>query len=152
MKLVFLLDENIIVSAATLEDDRGNSDATALKLAFRIVEKCHRVAVHWTIWEPYIKKLAAIDTRQYYVSQAVSFLRDFIWNADKIDQRLDPLPEIPPGVTVPRKDHHIVRCALSAKARIVTTDGALRHAVEACPALGLTVLSPAEALALAASA
>jgi hypothetical protein len=77
--------------------------------------------------------------------------RDFIWNADKIDQQLDPLPEIPPDVTVPRKDHHIVRCALSAKAPIVTTDGALRQAIEACPALGLTVLSPAEALALAAA-
>jgi len=151
VKLVFLLDENIIVSAAKLQDDRGNSDPTALRLAFRIAEKCHRIAVHWTIWEPCIKKLAAIDTRQYLVSQAVSFLRDFVWNADKIDQQLDPLPEIPPGVTVPRKDHHIVRCALSAKAPIVTTDRALRRAIEACPALGLTALSPAEALALAAS-
>ena len=152
MKRVFLLDENIIILAAKLEDDRGNSDPTALRLAFRIVEKCHRLALHRTIWEAYTKHLAAIDTRQYYVSQAVSFLRDFIWNADKIDQQPDPLPEIPPGVTVPRKDHHIVRCALSAKARIVTTDGRLRQAVEACPALGLSVLNPTEALALAASA
>ena len=152
MKRVFLLDENIIVRAAKLEDDHANSDPTALRLALRIAEKCHRLALHQTIWEKYMRHLAGIDTRQYVVSQAVSFLRNLIWNADKIDQQLDPLPEIPPGVTVPRKDHHIVRCALAAKALLVTTDGRLKDAIEACPTLGLTALSPAEALALAASA
>jgi len=151
MKHVFVLDENIPVLAIKGEDDRGNKDPSAAELVRLVAQNCHRIAVHWTIWEPYIKKLAAIDTRQFLVSQAVSFFRNFMWNADKIDQQLDPLPEIPPGVTVPRKDHHIVRCALSAKARIVTTDGALRDAIRACPALGLRVLNPAEALELAAS-
>jgi hypothetical protein len=61
---------------------------------------------------------------------------------------VDP-PELPPGVNVPHEDEYVVRAGLISHPLVVTAEERLRKAINGYPVLGLTALSPAEALEFA---
>ena len=151
MKRVFLLDENILILAIKGEDDRGNKDPSAAKLVRLVAQNCHRIALSREVSRRYRRHLKAFEATPFYAQPMLRFWAQLLVRNDKVCLQHDPLPVIPPEVVIPLDDHPIVICALAANALLVTTDGRLKGAIEACPALGLSVLSPVEALALAAS-
>jgi hypothetical protein len=152
MKHVFVLDENIPILAVEGKDDQGNPDLTADDTIKEIGRNCHRIAVSRELADRYWHRLKGLERRGYYGHEPLSYFAQLVKNSDKVVSPLGPAPDLPAALRIKPDDVIIVQCALAAGAALVTTDRPLRDAITACPALGLRVLSPAEALALATSA
>jgi hypothetical protein len=151
MKHVFVLDENIPILAVEGKDDQGNPDLTADDTIKEIGRNCHRIAISRELADRYWHRVKGFERSGYYGHEPLSYFAQLVKNSDKVVSPLGPPPDLPAALQINADDVIIVQCALAAGAALVTTDQPLRDAIEACPALGLTVLSPAEALALAAS-
>lgn len=146
MRYHFLLDENILYHAGRFVDERNRPDETAAQLVRSVARICHRLAIHKVLLDKYWRILQKLQQERSSAPEAVSFINLFMKNVDKRTLDYSDLPELPPGVAVPRKDEPIVRAALISHPIVVSADRDLREAIRSQPVLGLTALSPREAL------
>jgi hypothetical protein len=152
VKLRFLLDENVVILAVKQQDDAGREDHTARDLIRAIVAKCHRIVLSFPLWQRSWRKLSGLMQGDYAGSQAMATVRGLMTNREKIEDDYGALPDVPPDCEVPPKDYEIVQTALRFEALLVTTDRELAASVRDCRLrLGIEVLTPSEALALARS-
>ncbi len=151
MRYSFLLDENIIYHAARGVDKHDNPDETAAELVRSIARICHGITIHKFLFDRYWQIVQKLKSHRSSASEALSFISLFMVNPAKRTLEYGDLPELPAGVQIPRKDADIVRAALISHPIIVTADERLRDAIKSQPMLGLTALSPKEALEFAKS-
>jgi len=152
VRLIFLLDENILYHAIRGVDKHDQPDLTAQELVEAIAKICHGISVHPCLSERYqttFKKLREHPPRS---SAAVRFLRELLHNSSKRGYEMGDLPLLPQGVQLPREDEEIVRAALISKPVIVTADEELEEAINSQQEkLGLQALDAVRALELAES-
>lgn len=146
MRYSFLLDENVLHHAVKGVDQYDNPDETAGELIRALVRVCHTIAIHLVLYEKYLKHLQELFRVRPPHQEPLIFVNQLMKNAAKRTLEYSDLPELPAGVGIPRKDIPIVRAALISRPIIVTADGELRESIKRQPILGLTVLSPKEAL------
>lgn len=146
MRQPFLLDENILFHAIRGVDRHNNPDDTAARLICTIVQVCFVIVIHEVVRVRYLRKLnELIRERSPFLAPTYVF-NQLLKRSDKRVFQYDELPSLPEGTTVPRKDVFLVQAALISRPIIVTADDKLRDAIRNQPSLGLTALSPQEAL------
>lgn len=146
MRHIFLLDDNILYHAIRGVDQQDNPDDTAARLIQTIIKVCHSLVIHDVVRVRYIKILDRLkQERSRFLSPSYVF-KQLLQRADKRTLQYDDLPALPAEVKVPRKDEYLVQAGLISHPIIVTADDKLRGAIRNQPALGLTALSPQEAL------
>lgn len=152
MKHRFLLDENILYFAVLGVDEHGSPDSASIELASRIGANCHRIVIDAFLIDRYHRHLLLIgrEHRRGNANEPISYIRELLKKAEKLQWRQEDYPELPAGVMIPAKDVEIVRLALLYQAVIVTCDEPLTAALGKAAGLGLRVLRPVEALELAA--
>ena len=146
MRQRFLLDENVLFHAIRGVDRHNNRDDTAARLIFTIVRVCFVIVIHDVVRVRYLRKLNELmGERSSFLAPTYVF-NQLLKRADKRIFQYDELPSLPAGTAVPRKDEFLVQAALISRPIIVTADDKLRDSIRNQPALGLTALSPQEAL------
>ena len=149
MKHQFLLDENILHHAIKGVDARNSPDLTATKLALLIAQNCHKIVMNKELWNRYWQHLPDLLRPRPSALEPLFLLNQLVKNSAKLIWDSPQAPELPQGITVPPEDIPIVRIALISRPKVVTADGDLREAINSQPSLGLTALTPAEAIELA---
>ena len=146
MRQRFLLDENILFHAVRGVDRHNNRDETATRLIYTIVQVCYVIAIHDVVRIRYLRKLNELRQERSPSLAPTYVFNQLLKRADKRIFQYDELPSLPAGTAVPRKDEFLVQAALISRPIIVTADDKLRDSIRNQPALGLTALSPQEAL------
>ncbi len=149
MRHKFLLDVNILHHAVRGVDEHDRPDGTAADLIGAIVRICHTLTIHESLLRKYWSDLQELFTVRSPHLEPLFFVNQIIRRPDKRILEYEPLPELPPGVTIPAEDVEVVRAALISRPIIVSADGELREAIKGCPVLGLTAYTPKEALEFA---
>jgi len=146
MTLYFILDENIIVLAAKVEDVNGNTDNTCTGLLSDILKKNDAIRVSIELFEKYFQKLKALENLVHstdYTVKLLNLLRtsgliDF-WNSDATP--IERENEIDPD------DVYIIRLAANSSTDLVSADLRLRNQLEITEILqrgGFRFLEPNE--------
>jgi len=149
VKHSFLLDENILYHSIKGVDLYGNPDLTAMQLLVMIATNCHSIRYNAYLLARYRHHLAALRDEPSKVLQPVFFQRFFFGNSVKaVMEDADP-PPLPKNANIPNEDIDVVRAALISRPKFVTNDPDLRNAINACQALYLTAITPAQAVQLA---
>lgn len=148
MKHKFLLDENILHFAIKGVNDQGQDDPAASDLIRLIGENCHSIVTNAELWDLYWQHLPGLLKMGASGPAPLQFI-NLVKNSHKLFWESNDPPAIPSEARIPRKDVPIVSLALLSNALLVTTDGPLRSAILGYPALGLTALTPHEAISLA---
>jgi len=143
----FVVDENIFTFAAETDDAQGRTCANLLK---RIGRNCHRIVANSELWRKVLRKMKDAERKQHYaLQQEVAFSAQLLMNSEKMIWELDEA-QLPEGLPIKDDDFRIVLSALPRRAVIVTTDEALRVAVNGYQeALGIRAITPEEAMELA---
>ena len=150
----FILDENVVILAQKGESDRGEPDATCLRLLSEIIRICHTLVLDANLWRAYLRQL---DGLQSVEPQAGVRLLPVLANAFRMDGKMDlrsNAPRFPEERSIPagsQDDTNIVRLAVQTGDTIVTTDAALREDLNSCgvaETYRLRLVSPSEALEL----
>ena len=149
----FILDENIVILAQKLENDREERDTTSRRLLDNIIDICHTIVLDPILWGQYQHQLSSLPRDQPMGPRSVMRI---MYSALQIDGKIaissqdaSSFPEegkIPAGS---QDDVPIVRLAVESGATLVTTDQALREDLNSCGVqekYNLDVLSPDEAL------
>ena len=148
MKHKFLLDENILHFAIKGVNDQGRDDPAASDLIRLIGGNCHSIATNAELWSRYWQHLPNLLRTGSSGPAPLQFI-NLLKNSQKLFWEPDDPPIIPSEASIPRKDIPIVSLAILSNALLVTTDGPLRDAILGYPALGLTALTPYEAIPFA---
>jgi len=151
VRQTFLLDENILYHAIRRVDKHNIPDSTAAELIDAIGEICHVIFVHPTLIDRYQTALKKLRQHPPRSEEAKDFLKQLLYNNLKRTLEYSELPDLPPGVQVPRKDEHIVRAALISRPTIVAEDSDLLEAINNQPELGLQAMDARMALEFAKS-
>ena len=146
MKHRFLLDENILHHGIKGVDRHNNPDLTATTVVRLIGANCHTIVINLEILSRYRTQLQRLSREHAPILQPAWFVRELLYNSDKRSLEYDDPPELPAGVTVPPEDIHIVRAALVSKPLVVTADDDLWKSINTQKSLGLTALTPHEAM------
>lgn len=149
MKHRFLLDLNIIYHAIRGVDKHDKPDGTCAELLLLIGQNCHKIVVNEYLFGEYLKRLKELFGTKAPALPPIYFLQQLLLKAGKLSQESGELPEIPPGVSLPREDVEIVRSALVSRPVIVAADDGLCDAVNGSLVLGLQAKTPQIALDLA---
>ena len=149
MKYRFLLDENVLHHAIRGVDEHNSLDLTAAQLVLLIARNCHRVLLNRFLHARYQDHLKALERTRSGVLQPIFLLSQFVNNSAKVVWESDDPPNLPGSANIPAEDVEVVRAALISHPLFVTSDQKLREAINTCPALHLTALTPAEAIARA---
>ena len=147
----FILDENIVILAQKLENEREEPDPTCRELIDKIIEICHSIVFDLPLWDKCYRQLA--ELRDYDPHGARSILR-IMFLASEVAGKLErhDAEEFPEEADIPQgsqDDIPVVRLAVKTRATLVTTDESLREDLNSCGVqerYGLKVLSPGEAL------
>lgn len=134
-----MLDENIIILAAKMENEKGEPDLTCLQLLLDIIKKCHTMICSDNLLKRYLRILSNLQGKH---QSSVPKLLHMAMGKGKI-QLINYLPELSNENRIPPDDVEIVRLANHAKAILVTTDSRLKEAVERLP-YNIDVLTPHE--------
>ncbi len=132
------------------EGDRP--DATCAQLIQLIAQNCHGIVVDREMRRRYDRHLSGLFAQPQYQVPTALFLADFVHNFQKFIIETTEPPEIPAGVIgdIPREDVYVVRAGLISLPIIVTAEKRLLNGINKNrDALGLTALTPAEAIELA---
>lgn len=84
MKKQFVLDENILISTATLKNERGEDDYASLTLFGSIVVNCHKILLTEEILQKYYDKFKTLDKDEYVVVNIASAFASLMTNDEKI--------------------------------------------------------------------
>lgn len=132
------------------EGDRP--DPTCAQLIQLIAQNCHGIVTDREMKRRYDRHVSGLFAEPQYQVPTALFLADFVFNPQKfIIETSDPT-EIPTGAIgdVPREDVYVVRAGLISLPIIVTAEKRLLNGINKNrDALGLTALTPAEAIELA---
>ena len=139
----------VIYHAIKGVDEAENPDQTSGELVRLIGENCHTVVADNELAERYSRHLKELLSIPSLLYKTTEFLWGVIYNASKFVVEATPAPELPPGVRVPRGDEYVLRAALVSNAVVVTADTRLLNDINSQPVLGLTALTPSDALELA---
>lgn len=129
MTLYFILDENIIVLAARVEDVNGNTDNTCSGLLGEILKNHDAIRVNAKLFEKYYNKLKALESSVHstdYTVKLLNLLRtsgliDF-WERDSTP--IEKENEIDPD------DVYIIRLAANSSTDLVSADLRLKGQLE----------------------
>jgi hypothetical protein len=101
------------------------------------------------LFDEYLSRLRELFAVPVPALPPLYFLNQLLLRAEKFQQELAELPELPHGVIVPAEDVYLVRCALVSHPIVVAADHDLVDAIRHNPLLELQALYPSEAIALA---
>lgn len=159
MKRHFVLDENVLILAQKIENDRGEPDDTSLQLVRAIDANCHSLVISDACSKRWAAQLSAVGrTRSALTPNVMSILKSLISNRAKDHQFLGPdlileIPELKQLPAVDEGDRDFVQAAASVPGSVLaSTDGPL---LEALGRNGITerfrfeALDPVHALSLA---
>lgn len=149
MKHRFLLDLNIIYHAVRGVDRYDNPDGTCADLLRLIGQNCHKIVVNEYLLGQYLRRLKELSNTKAPALPPIYFVQQLLFKAEKFSQETGELPEVQPGVDLPREDIEIVRSALVSLPILVAADGDLCDAVNQNQILGLRAMIPEVALDLA---
>ncbi len=127
-------------------------DRTCAELVQLIGQNCHGIVVDMEVKERYVQHLSGLFRQPQYQTQTALFLANVVYNPSKFIVETSEPPELPPSVIgdIPREDRYIVCAGRISYPIIVTAEQGLRDAINKHrEALGLTAITPAEALRLA---
>lgn len=134
------------------EDARRQPNKTCAQLIDLIGRNCHRIVVDSTVAKKYESHLSELMAEPRYQIRVALLLANVIYNPQKFFVQTSAPHEIPDTVAsaIPREDHYVVSAALESHPIVVTDEKKLRDRINAHRgALGLTAISPSEALELA---
>ena len=145
----FILDENVIILAQKLENDRGEKDSTCYDLLDQIIKICHPIVVDLILWRKYMRQLGGFQTTPHLAG----VLKSPTLPAGKLAFQQDT-PQFDEETDIPQgsqDDVEIVRLAVVTRAILVTTDQPLINDLKTAgiPEIyNLQVVSPGDALNL----
>jgi hypothetical protein len=152
MKRPFILDMNVIQSAATLKDERGNEDLSAKKLLKEVAYFCNEIIIPHGYETRYIKKWSVLKTqRQFFGSEIFNLYNQLRMIQGKLNTPdEEPSPLIEEG-QFHEDDKDFVRLAAHVDNGVilVTTDGRLKEKLKKLGMLkkyDFNVLRPEEAI------
>lgn len=140
------MDENTLVSACTLTDEKGKEDFTCAQLWINIANNCHHIAVNQFLLSGYRKKTAQMKN----VGPIMRIIQHVLINSNKYEF-LSYTPKYDWVSSVPSDDAPIVLLAIQSGAVLVTSDSRLRAKLSSLSARevrDLRVLPPKEAVPL----
>ena len=159
MKRYFVLDENVLILAQKIENDRGEPDDTSLRLLQAIDANCHSLVISDVCRKGWAAQLSAVSrTRSALTPNVMSILNSLIINAAKDHQFLYPdlileIPELKQLPAVDEGDRDFVQAAASVRGSVLaSTDGPLLEALNRNGiniSFGFEALDPVRALSLA---
>ncbi len=129
MKNTYVVDLNVVMSAQTLMDDKGEESEVALRLLTELIARCHSLVTCSELYSQY-SRLADTLTRSGKAQglsifglarSAMAVSRKWIY--------VQKPSAVEGDEGVPEDDRGLVRLAVAARAHIVTTDGRLRTAL-----------------------
>ena len=120
MTLYLVLDENIIVLAAKVQDDKGNLDPTCALLIGEISKKGDIIKCNDELYQKYCKKLKKLLPR-FPSSAYTTKLLIYLHSAGKI-QFHNHLPKLRGEGSIPHDDVYIIRLVVYTKSTLVSTD------------------------------
>lgn len=137
MKRHFVLDENVLILAQKMENDRAKPDETALQLVRAIDANCHSLVITADCSQRWAKQLtSASKAHAPLTPNVMSIVTSLIVNAAKDHRILGPsqiveIPELEGMTGVDEGDRDFVRAAASvADSILATTDSRLRAALD----------------------
>lgn len=136
-----MLDENIIILAAKMENEKGEPDVTCLRLLLDIIQKCHTMVCSGNLLERYLRVISNLAGK--HQSSVPKLLQMAIIIKAKV-QLINYLPKLSNENQIPPDDVEIVRLANHANATLVTIDSRLKEAMKRLP-YTIRVLTPNEA-------
>jgi hypothetical protein len=132
MKLVFVVDENVLIFALKVENAQGEVDLTALTALSDILTNCHSIAVDDELFNKYMQKCKALSKGNCkIVPNLISLLNIALWNQSKSIWFSNP-PIVQSENDIHQDDPFIVRLAVATAAILVTDDNRLRESIERC--------------------
>ena len=149
MTLRFILDENVIILAQKLENDRGEKDRTCYDLLDQIIKICHPIVVDLILWRKYMRQLGGFQATPHLAG----VLNGPTLPAGKLAFQRDA-PQFDEETAIPQgsqDDVEIVRLAVATGAILVTTDQPLINDLETArirEIYNLQVVSPGDAINL----
>jgi hypothetical protein len=149
VKHSFLLDENILYHSIKGVDLHGDLDLTAMQLVVLIAKNCHNIRFNPFLLGRYRQHLAALKNEPSKFLQPTFFETLFFGNSLKAVREDATPPRLPASANIPNEDVDVVRAALISRPKFVTNDTALMDAINACEALHLVAITPAQAIPLA---
>jgi hypothetical protein len=149
VKHSFLLDENILYHSIKGVDLNGNLDLTAMELVVLIAKNCHSIRYNAFLLGRYRNHLANLKNEPQKFLQPAFFETFFFGNSLKAVREDANPPHLPTSANIPNEDIDVVRAALISRPKFVTNDPDLRDAINACQALHLTAITPAQAVQFA---
>ena len=150
MKHIFILDENILVSACTGKNAHGEDDYSSCNLLLQIARNCHKIGWNNELRKGYIRKTKSLSRRkkQSLFMQAHRIFFHLLTTRDKNLQNQNYLT-LDPDL---RDDRHIVSLAVFTDGILVTEDGRLKTELGKRSLISkhrLRIVEPKEALQLA---
>lgn len=122
-----ILDENILVFAAKMEDENGVKNRKHARLLFDILDRCDILLCSKELHQKYLSKLDLLTKAGY--DNAYSVIRTIVHVRQLGKLRVQDDPPSMDNLDeqkVPRKDLFIIRLAAKTKALVITSDGKLR--------------------------
>lgn len=147
MKHKFVMDENTVVSALTLEDDQGNSDLTCAQLWINIANNCHSIVLNDYLRHGYYEMAGRVRERGLGFMKILNHVTKTLGKTEYISH----LPNPHWTAKLPSDDVPIVLLAVQSRAVLVTSDSRLRTALQSVSATetnNLLVLTPQDAVPL----
>jgi len=124
MTSYFVLDENIIIFSAKVEDEHGSNDDTCSRLISDILHNKDVIRVNVELFENYLDALKSLESTvpsSAYTVKLLNLLRGansvHFWTAD--------LPTLPNQELLPSDDVYIVQLAVGSTTDLVSTDSPL---------------------------
>jgi len=145
MKYLFLLDENVILSAQNWMDQHGKEDLTSSILLQNIIYNCHKLVINEYLLDKYYKKTSKTAT---YSMKVIRLLKQNVLINSKKHEWVYELPSLQFEDKIPEDDLQIVKMAFLTRALFITMDSRLRGKLEELK-LPLTILEPKDALEFA---
>jgi hypothetical protein len=147
MKHKFVMDENTVVSALTLEDDQGNPDLTCAQLWINIASNCHSIVLNDYLRQGYYEIAGRVREKGMGFMKILNHITKTLGKLEYMSY----LPNPQWAAKLPTDDAPIVLLAVQSRAVLVTSDFRLRTALQSLSAAetkSLTVLTPEDAVPL----
>jgi len=126
MTSYFVLDENIVICSAKVEDDQGNDDDTCSRLISDILHHKDVIRVNVELFENYVKALKSLESTVPSTAYTVKLL-SLLRGSDSIHYWTSDLPELPNQELLPSDDVYIVKLAVGSNTDLISTDSPLEE-------------------------
>lgn len=128
MTTYLILDENIIILSAKVEDEQGNPDNTCTELISDILSNQDIIRVNVELFENYTNVLKSLESRIHSTSYTVKLL-NLLRGAGSIHFWTSDLYELENEEQLPDDDIYLVRLAAGSRTDLVSTDSPLGKAM-----------------------